>query len=169
MLDADPRVPETTGCGRFFDAACALLGLRDKSGYEGEAPMVLESLVSTPTVIDGAWHVTGGDLDLLPLLGALAEMEPGPGADAFHGTLAAALVDWATPHLAARGARAIVAGGGCVINAALSDQLAARFATRGVELLLPRAVPPGDGGLALGQAWVCAHALIPSNHAARAS
>jgi hydrogenase maturation protein HypF len=162
LLEGGARVPETTGCGRYFDAACALLGVRDKSGYEGEAPMVLESLVRRPVALEGTWCVhntpCSTELDLLGLFGALVGMAPGPGADAFHGTLAAALVDWTLPQLAARGARTLVAGGGCIVNAALTGELASRFATHGVELLLPRLVPPGDGGLALGQAWVCAQA-----------
>ena len=55
----------------------------------------------------GAWRVEGGVLDLLPLLDALlgrAGRTPRDGADVFHGTLAAALVDFAASSaLGARG------------------------------------------------------------------
>jgi hydrogenase maturation protein HypF len=157
MLDAQVRSPYATGCGRWFDAACGLLGIRDRSGYEGEAPMVLESLVRRPRVLEGAFRVAGGVLDLLPLLDALRGMTPQDGADVFHGTLAAALVELALPALGA--SRALVVGGGCVVNAALTAGLVERFAVHGVEVLLPRLAPPGDGGLALGQAWVCAQVM----------
>jgi hydrogenase maturation protein HypF len=157
VLDRGVHCPETTGCGRWFDAACGILGVRDRSGYEGEAPMVLESLVRAPRVLPGTWRVERGVLDLLPLLEALRDMTPAEGADAFHGTLAAALVELSLPAL--EGARTIVLSGGCLANAVLAGALAEGFAAHGVEALLPRSAPPGDGGIALGQAWVAAHAL----------
>jgi hydrogenase maturation protein HypF len=157
MLDANVNAPPATGCGRWFDAACGLLGVRDRSGYEGEAPMVLESLVRSPRVLPDAWRIANGVLDLLPLLDALPGMSPEDGADTFHGTLAAALVDLSLPALGA--GRAIAVGGGCIVNAVLARCLVDGFAAHGVEVLLPRMAPPGDGGLALGQAWVCAQAV----------
>ena len=159
MLDGALNTPAATGCGRWFDAACGLLGVRDRSGYEGEAPMVLESLVRAPRVLPGAWRIDDGVLDLLPLLAALRGMTPADGADVFHGTLAAALVDLALPALAKEDAREIALGGGCIVNAALTGALVQGFAAHGIDVLLPRLAPPGDGGLALGQAWVCAQAL----------
>lgn len=157
MLERGVRCPPTTSCGRWFDAACGLLGVRDRSGYEAEAPMVLESLVRAPRVLAGAWRIGDGVLDLLPLLDALRGMSPEDGADAFHGTLAAALVDLALPALGE--ARVVALGGGCLANAVLTRALADGFAAYGVEVLLPRRAPAGDGGLALGQAWVCAQAI----------
>jgi hydrogenase maturation protein HypF len=157
MLDAHANTPLATGCGRWFDAACGLLGVRDRSGYEGEAPMVLESLVRAPRVLHGGWRIANEILDLLPLLDALRGMTPEEGADVFHGTLAAALVELSLPALGTR--RAIAVAGGCVVNAALTRGLVDGFAAHGVEVLLPRLAPPGDGGLALGQAWVCAQAI----------
>ncbi|HSO40192.1 MAG TPA: Sua5/YciO/YrdC/YwlC family protein, partial [Labilithrix sp.] len=157
MLDANVNVPRATGCGRWFDAACGLLGVRDRSGYEGEAPIVLESLVRSPRVLPGGWRIDGGVLDLLPLLDALRGLAPEDGADLFHGTLAAALVDLALPALGAD--RVIALAGGCVVNAVLTRALVDGFAAHGVVVLLPRLAPPGDGGLALGQAWVCAQAI----------
>jgi hydrogenase maturation protein HypF len=158
-LDRGVNAPSATGCGRWFDAACGILGVRDSEGYEGEAPMVLESLVRTPRVLRGAWTIEDGELDLLPLLEALLGMTPVEGADAFHGTLAAALVDLALPALAKENAHAIALGGGCAINAVLTGELVRGFAAHDIEVLLPRVAPPGDGGLALGQAWIGAQAL----------
>jgi hydrogenase maturation protein HypF len=157
LLDSGTRAPGATGCGRWFDAACGLLGVRDRSGYEGEAPMVLEGLARSPRVLAGGWRIEGSVLDLLPLLDALRGMTPAEGADVFHGTLAAALVDLALPALGT--ATTIAASGGCIVNAVLTQELVRGFAAHGVDVLLPRLAPPGDGGLALGQAWVCAQAI----------
>jgi hydrogenase maturation protein HypF len=154
--------PWTTSMGRWFDAACGLLGVHLHATYEGEAPMVLESLAAAPEVLPGAFRIAEGPLrvlDLLPLLDAIREASPSRGAGAFHGTLAAALVAWAAPALAERGLGAIVLGGGCLMNRLLAELLVEGFARRGVKVLLPRAVPANDGGLSLGQAWVAALTL----------
>ncbi|HYG91318.1 MAG TPA: carbamoyltransferase HypF [Azospirillum sp.] len=160
MIETGFNAPATSSCGRWFDAACGLLGIRPVAGFEGEAPMVLESLVRAPRVADGAWTVRNGVLDLAPLLERLLQVNAAEGADLFHGTLAAALVDWAMPNLAARGLDRIALAGGCLMNGVLADGLAAGFAARGVTVLLPRKAPANDGGLSLGQAWVAALSVV---------
>ncbi|HEY0832527.1 MAG TPA: carbamoyltransferase HypF, partial [Azospirillum sp.] len=153
------NAPLTSSCGRWFDAACGLMGVRAVAGFEGEAPMALESLVRTPRVAAGAWRVDGGVLDLAPLLERLLHVNAADGADLFHGTLVAALVDWAMPVLDGHGFDRIALSGGCLMNAVLAEGLAAGFAERGVAALLPRKAPANDGGLSLGQAWVAAHSV----------
>ena len=78
------------------------------------------------------------------------------GADLFHGTLTAALIDWSLPVPRQRGLARIALAGGCLMNGVLAEGLTSGFATAGVEALLPRKVPANDGGLSLGQAWVAA-------------
>jgi hydrogenase maturation protein HypF len=53
--------------------------------------------------------------------------------------------------------RGVVAlGGGCLVNRILGDRLVEELETEGFEVLLPRDVPPGDGGLSYGQATIAA-------------
>jgi hydrogenase maturation protein HypF len=156
MLDGGVRSPWTTSCGRLFDAACGLLGVRPVASYEGEAPMVLESLVTRPEVLEGAWQVEGGVLDLLPLLAALVGRDPVSGANVFHGTLAAALVAWALPVVQARSPGVVALSGGCFLNQVLLELVVEGFSRQGVEALVPRRVPANDGGVSLGQAYVAA-------------
>ncbi|GAA4255744.1 carbamoyltransferase HypF [Azospirillum formosense] len=160
MIEAGVNAPPTSSCGRWFDAACGLLGVRAVAGFEGEAPMALESLVRRPTVLEGGWRIDGGVLDLSPVLESLLQINAQEGADRFHGTLVAALVDWAMPELAARGLDSIALSGGCLTNAVLAEGLSAGFAARGVAALLPRQAPANDGGLSLGQAWVAMQSLL---------
>lgn len=155
MLAKGLQSPWTTSCGRLFDAACGLLGVRASVSYEGEAPMVLESLVTRPRVLEGGWRLGEGRvLDLLPLLEALVDRDPVEGADLFHGTLAEALVDWALPAVRTHSSGVVALAGGCLLNGILAELLVAAFSRHGVEALVPRAVPANDGGLSLGQAWV---------------
>ena len=160
LIETGFNAPPTTSCGRWFDAACGLLGVRAVAGFEGEAPMVLESLVRRPTVLAGGWRIADGVLDLTPLLESLLQINAQDGADRFHGTLVAALLDWAMTVLSARGLDRIALSGGCLMNAVLAEGLVEGFAARGITALLPRRAPANDGGLSLGQAWVAAQTLL---------
>lgn len=149
-------VSTTSSAGRWFDAACGLLGLHPSAAYEGQAPMALEALVRTPRVLEGAWRIEGGVLDPLPLLAAIDGMDLRAGAEAFHGTLIAALADWAGRAAQATGLATVALSGGCFLNRVLNEGLADALRARGLRPLLPRALPPNDGGIALGQAAVAA-------------
>ncbi|WP_372394877.1 carbamoyltransferase HypF [Azospirillum sp. HJ39] len=161
MIERSINAPLTSSCGRWFDAACGLLGVRAVAGFEGEAPMVLESLVRRPRVAEGAWRIEGRVLNLTPLLERLLSVNDAvDGAELFHGTLAAALVDWTLPALQARDLSQVVLSGGCLMNAVLAEELVAGFRAAGVKALLPRLAPANDGGLSLGQAWVASFTLL---------
>jgi hydrogenase maturation protein HypF len=161
MLNLGVACEPTTSAGRLFDAAAGLLGVSRRQSFEGEAAMRLEGLVREPRVLPDGWRIEGGVLDFLPLLGRLADgMAPAEGAALFHGTLIAGLVEWAAAAAAAHGLRTVALSGGCFLNKVLSEGLVAGLNERGLEPLVARAVPPNDGGLSLGQAYVAASALL---------
>lgn len=123
--------------------------------------MLLEGLAARhgqlPPCADG-WRIADGQLDLLPLLAQLADMaEMGAGAARFHATCAAALVDWVAAEADRTAIRTVAAAGGCLLNRLLSSALRRGFSERGLQLLEARVLPPNDGGLSLGQAWVAAN------------
>ena len=160
MLATGVRCPPTSSVGRLFDAAAGLLGICPISGFEAEAAMRLEGLVSAPRVLAGGWRIADdGVLDLLPMLAALIDRAPEDGADLFHGTLIAALVDWAGWAAATTGVRHVALGGGCLVNKVLAEGLVSGLEAGGLTPLTARAVPPNDGGIALGQAWVAGQRL----------
>lgn len=159
LLDKGLNAPLTSSCGRWFDAACGLLGVRAVAGYEGEAAMALESLVRRPRLAGRPWRLreTAAGLSLLDLAPLMAQLlsarDAVDGAELFHGGLIAALVDWAAPHVRAAGLDFVVLSGGCLLNGVLAAGLRDGFAAAGLRVLTARQAPPGDGGLALGQAW----------------
>jgi len=148
--------PPTTSTGRLFDAAAALLGVRLEQNYEGQAAAELEALVHSPRVLTNGYRVTGGVLDCRPLLAALTErgVDAREGAELFHGTLAEGLVDWIATVARVHGQGRVALGGGCMMNRVLTESLCARLRARSIVPLLARAVPPNDGGLSLGQAFI---------------
>jgi len=156
ILEHAIGTPETTSCGRLFDAACGLLHICPEASFDGQAPMMLEALVSRPAVLPDGWRLTGGVLDLLPLLERLVGREPAAGADLFHGTLIAAITEWTSRAAAAQDLKTVVLAGGCFLNRVLAEGLVQALESNGLTVLLPRRAPPNDGGLALGQVWVAA-------------
>ncbi len=161
MLAVGVACEPTTSAGRLFDAAAGLLGVSRRQDFEGEAAMRLEGLVSKILVLSGGWRIDDGVLDFAPLLRRLADaIDPADGAALFHGTLIAGLVEWATAAALARGLRQVALSGGCFLNKRLGEGLVEGLAANGIEALVARSVPPNDGGLSLGQAFVAASALI---------
>ena len=88
----------------------------------------------------------------------LAHRSPAACAGGFHATLAALAAQLATRAFGDR-VRTVALGGGCFVNRLLTRRLAAALEFAGYDVLVPRALPPGDGGLAYGQAVVAAAAL----------
>ncbi|KAA5606332.1 hydrogenase maturation protein HypF [Roseospira marina] len=160
ILERGLNCPETSSAGRLFDAACGLLGVHPVADFEGQAPMALEALVTTPRVLPDGWILRDdGVLDPMPLLDALSApgRTPEDGADLFHGTLAAALVTWAADAAARTRVRTVGLSGGCFFNRVLTRLVADGLRGHGLTVLTHRAVSPGDPGLSLGQAWIAAH------------
>jgi hydrogenase maturation protein HypF len=159
MLDRGVSSPPTSSAGRWFDAAAGLLGVRAVSAFEGQAPMLLEGLADRHGAVAplaGGWAIgEDGIVDLLPLLGVLAEIDDaGYGAALFHATLVAALAEWVDAAARRTGIGTVAFGGGCFMNRILVTGLRAALERLGLAVLEARQAPPNDGGLALGQATV---------------
>ncbi len=156
VMDKGVNCPPTSSCGRLFDAACGLLGIHPVAEFEGQAPMALEKLATSPAMMPDGWRIERGVLDLLPLLDRLSGLDAEAGANLFHGTLIAAMADWAMQAADDYGVRHVALGGGCFFNAVLTDGLVRALAARGLTPLTAAQVSPGDPGLSLGQAWIAA-------------
>jgi hydrogenase maturation protein HypF len=162
MLALDLRCPPTTSMGRWFDAAAALLQVRETSAYEGQAPMLLEALAGAgaPCASDRELGelvriLADGTLDPTLLIARLADADDARnGAVLFHHAIADGLARWVAAAAETTGLRTVALAGGCFLNALLTALLAARLGQLGVRVLEARQAPPNDGGLALGQAWV---------------
>jgi hydrogenase maturation protein HypF len=158
MLERGLNCPPSSSAGRLFDAAAALLGVRQRNGYEAQAAMETEALArahGVVTPLSAGYRIDADNrLDLLPLLEQLAEIhDTERGAALFHASLALALADWADYTARAEGLSRIVLAGGCFLNGLLCSELRARLIARHYRVYEASRVPPNDGGLSLGQAW----------------
>ncbi len=156
--------PLTSSAGRLFDAAAAILGVRDTINYEGQAAVELEQLAGTAA--SGAYHagletghpfrIRGGDL-LAAVVEDLAAGTPRPviAARFHHGV--AALVEAGCVLLRERHGLATVAlSGGVFQNLLLLKSAVARLEARGFRVLVHSRIPCNDGGISLGQAVIAA-------------
>jgi hydrogenase maturation protein HypF len=146
--------PVTTSVGRLFDAVAALCGVRDEVNYEGQAAIELEA--ACDPVEEGAYPL-GRDLDPRELVGAVvADLERGVGvgvvAARFHNAVAAATAEACTR----AGEGTVVLAGGVFANRHLLERTRALLESRGLRVLVPERLPPGDGGISYGQAAVAA-------------
>jgi hydrogenase maturation protein HypF len=166
MLGTGLQAPVTTSAGRLFDGVAALLGLRLRSEFEGQAAMQVEFAADVSE--HGAYPLplVPGEgrllLDWEPTLAALLSDRdagvPVPVVAArFHAALASGIVAAAK----AAGEPRVALSGGCFQNRLLREQVRRGLASAGFEVLVHREVPCNDGGIALGQVAV-AGAARPS-------
>jgi hydrogenase maturation protein HypF len=160
--------PLSSSLGRFFDAAACLLGLCALARFEAEGPMLLEALAhralfskqALPWPLGGHEVQEGNVLSLHGLLGRVAAEEAlslAPAAALWlHEALAEALAAWTADTARHRGLVHVALGGGCLQNRLLCEGLVERLMQRGLCPLLPRQLPPNDGGICLGQALAAA-------------
>lgn len=152
---------ETSSLGRLFDAVAALAGVCDVQDYEGQAAMELEALVRAPRGYDDGYTIRGREICFARTIRrALSDgLTAAEFADAFHGALIDGWAAFAALFAEETGIRTVALGGGCLMNRVLAEGLVDALAARGLVPLLPRHLPPNDGGLSYGQAVMARAAL----------
>ncbi|HKA28888.1 MAG TPA: carbamoyltransferase HypF [Candidatus Binatia bacterium] len=164
MIASGLNVSRARGVGRYFDAVGALALARRESHHEGQVALALELVAdpderaSYPFAIDE--DTTPREIDLRPLVRALftdllAGTAPACIAAKFHNTVVTATAECVRAAARRVGRLPVVLTGGCFQNARLAEGVVAAL-TPDLALHLHRDVPPGDGGIALGQALIAA-------------
>jgi hydrogenase maturation protein HypF len=167
----------TSSMGRLFDAVASLAGVCHEVTYEAQAAMELQALAERagaqwPAVDLGPGYrlpLLTGPLpwrwDVTALVRAVvadvrAQAAPALIAWRFHRGLAGAVRELADRAVAAGlvqdPLRRVALSGGVFANALLTELVTRFLTTAGYHVLRHRKVPPGDGGLALGQVAVLA-------------
>lgn len=150
--------PLTSSLGRVLDAASCLLGCAYVRTYEGEPAMKLEAaarpgrqyLHAKIVERDGRSVIRISNMfeDMLELL-----------KDGVDRSVLAYNVQWALGNalaeVALKHADGVVAvSGGAAVNTIIVKAIKLRCRKEGVEVICNRSVPPGDGGVALGQIYI---------------
>lgn len=169
MADRKMNAVVSTSAGRLFDAVSAILGIRKRSGFEGEASTALQFAAETYKEQkhlhreDGSVHqlVYENDgrliLDTQTLVQRIVE-EKLQGADSnqlaylFHQELAEQITAACVEARKVSGRKKAALSGGVFQNRLLLRMTENRLMEEGFEVLRHCMIPPNDGGIAIGQA-----------------
>ncbi len=155
--------PLTSSIGRLFDAVAALCGIRAEVNYEGQAAVELEGIADTTEA--GEYPLPGDELlDARETVRAiLADLGAGVGvpvvAARFHNGVGRATARACARIAEAEGTDRVVLSGGVFQNRLLLERTTEALERAGLRVLVPRLLPPNDGGIAFGQAAVAAASL----------
>jgi len=166
MYDINMNAVTSTSVGRLFDAVSAILGIRNKSTFEGEA--------STALMYKAMEYEKKGDAIEVPSLGLkmldgrnilptdelvkymVEEKIKGTKADklayVFHKSLANMTIDVCRKTRGETGENTVALSGGCFQNTLLLKLTEEGLIKEGFNVIEHCMIPPNDGGLALGQA-----------------
>lgn len=166
-LDHQINLVYTTSAGRLFDGAASVLNIAQENRYEGECGALFEkeaviaieshkkpSFMSFSSIETGE----GLELDPKPVFKALCERrgreETSALALGFHIALAEGLLAICEKLKKKYQTETVCLSGGVFQNSVLTEQTIRLLRGNGFQVYMNLAVPPGDGGISLGQAYL---------------
>mgnify|MGYP002624024478 CR=1 FL=1 len=169
MLDHNVNIIQSTSAGRIFDAISAILGIRQKSTFEGEASMYLEFAAQK-------WHdehrhglpavtaMVNTDKIFSQLLQQRLDGEDcNKLAYIFHAQLAQFITTACIHAQTKTGLNTVALSGGVFQNHLLTELTTKKLQEQAFTVLRHSLIPPNDGGICLGQAVAAMHHLNRQN------
>jgi len=163
QLTRDVACVPTSSMGRLFDAVASLIGLRQHITYEAQAAIELEIAATAGTPLAPyRFGMCGVELDPGPVVTAIVEdvrrgCSVADIALTFHLALTALVVAVARRIRETRPLATVALTGGVFQNSLLTMACVDGLEAAGFHVLTHHLVPPNDGGLALGQAYIATH------------
>lgn len=162
MIAGNVNAPRARGVGRIFDALGAIGLDMPHARYEGEVAFLWNVAADDdergvyPIVIrEGVepWEIDPRPMIKAAVIDILDGVLPSIVSARFHNTLAEVTIEVARAAAAAIGDAPIALGGGCFQNARLTESIVRALETTN-RVFMNHEIPPGDGGIALGQALI---------------
>ncbi|MHA1768476.1 MAG: carbamoyltransferase HypF [Candidatus Thorarchaeota archaeon] len=150
----------SSSAGRFLDAAALLLDVSSKNGYDGECPMKLEAVAQEQSDIRIEPEFVSSDhgtvLDTTESLIQLMDLKRKGAhrralAYAVQSHLGVSLAELACDVAEDKGVTMVGFSGGVALNHIVTKHVIDLIESRGLKPLIHRRVPPGDGGISVGQ------------------
>jgi len=166
MIEGKINSPLASSCGRLFDAVAAILGICKVNTYDGQAAIELGGTVSLykergskPDLMPYPFSIIRDIIYPAPMFEAiLKDLQSGVPAWAiarrFHDTVATMAVEGAEMARIEKGLNIVALSGGCWHNSYLFETTRQLLQRKQFYVYFHRMVPPGDGGISLGQAMV---------------
>jgi len=162
MIDKRFNSPLTSSLGRLFDAVASLAGICDRSEYEAEAAIMLESC--SVDGIDGryGYDIVGDEIDCSKMIRQIVKevkngSAPGVISSRFHNTVGALVFDISHRIYAEYGIKKVLISGGCFQNRYLTGYIENRFKGSELRLYKHNRYSPTDLGISVGQAVIAAN------------
>lgn len=159
LIERNVRCFKSTSLGRLFDAVAALLGFTREITFEGQAAIWLEHRAAQFTGAAPPYPFDG--YDPRPMLRAIiADRLRGEPVECiaarFHVGLAEGFAHCVLEMSAGAAGAHVALSGGVMQNQLFTERLTTLLRGHGKCVWVNSAVPPNDGGIALGQAAICA-------------
>jgi hydrogenase maturation protein HypF len=170
QLEHNLNVFWTSSCGRVLDAVACLLGICCERTYEGEPAIKLEAvaggsdsdrlrLETTIKSVDGLRVLDTSNL-LVDIIDAIRKNVPRKQiAAAAQRALAEGLAEIAIDVASAKDINIVGGSGGVFYNRAITATVRKSIEEAGLKFIQHELLPPGDGGISVGQAVVAAHSV----------
>ncbi|MDK2981055.1 MAG: hydrogenase maturation protein HypF [Chloroflexota bacterium] len=159
QLENDLNCPRTSSMGRLFDAVASLIGVCQEINYEAQAAIELENLRDPQAAGDYPFTLNGVTLDFAPLLQAIvddlrASVQPAVISAKFHHSVVKMLLAGCEAIRHESGLSSVALSGGVWQNMALLNEAVPALEAAGFTVLFHQNLPPNDGCIALGQAFI---------------
>jgi hydrogenase maturation protein HypF len=170
MMESGINSPLTSSLGRLFDGIAALIGVRQRVKYEGQAAMELEMAIEEDGDTFYPYGIGEDDPHWTfihePIIkGVVKDLQKGLSqgriSAKFHLTLLHMLSEICLRIRKKSGLNTVALSGGVFQNAFLMEGLSRRLHDQDFRVISHSKVPTNDGGISLGQA-VIANALSKS-------
>jgi hydrogenase maturation protein HypF len=161
QIERKINTPLTSSMGRLFDAASALIGVRQKVTYEGQAAIELEAWVDPTETGSYPFDLRSDIIDPAPFWTALLDdWRDGTAtpilAARIHNSVAQLCLELCQAVRSETGSRIAALSGGVWQNRFLLEQVKTRLEKEHFEVFIHHQVPANDGCIALGQVMVAA-------------
>ncbi len=158
MLKSGLNCPRSSGMGRLFDGAAAILGIKSLASYEGQGAVLLEAAAAEDETGAYPFELTGAPLrfDWRPMIRAMVfdPADTARKAAKFMNTLIAMAAEQAELASRQSGITDAVLSGGSFQNMYILRRLPDLLRSRGLKVYHHSRVSCNDEGIALGQLGV---------------
>ncbi len=165
MMDKKINAPLTSSVGRLFDAVSALLGIRSRIRYEGQAAIELEYAAEKGSFEPyhceingngGIFRICTGNVIKSIIEDRRSGVPISVISSKFHTTVAVMVEKICSLIRQDTGLGRVVLSGGVFQNITLLEQCVGALRNCGFEVYTHSRVPSNDGGISLGQAVMAA-------------
>jgi hydrogenase maturation protein HypF len=163
----------SSSMGRLFDAVSSVLGVCKENSYEGECAIMLENAAFAARkegILPYSLHFPvahgkdGRKADQTAVFhsiyhAAKSGIDKKAIALGFHGAITELVVTLCRDIMERSKETRVVLSGGVFANRLLTEDCFAQLTKNGFSVYINESVPTNDGGISLGQAWICGQIL----------